>query len=1068
MPHILEAQFPERTPSGAPGGTSQQIATSPAMFGGLEAQALGQGAASLERLGAGLERAGATGMQVATERQNLVNQVHAADVNAWFGDRVSEEWAKFSSLEGRAAMDARPAFNDRLEQLWTEAIGRAGSETERAALATSLRGQQSRYFGYAASHAARQERTYAKGVAQSSALGYGNQAGIAFSQDDIKSFEDNLQKQDNEWRNYYEAFGFEPQAIEAEVTKNRGKTLQQIIESTAKAGGPDGGPDVQRAAALYARYKDQMDAGSRLHVDGVLKPLLQTAKASLMVDFAMERPPAGEHFSDAERAGNLPRGYVSRLFQIESGGNPDAVTGSNRGLGQFSPDLERKYGITDANRRDPIAQTRAVLAEAAEHRPVLAKALGREPRPSELYLAHQQGLGGAIAHLTNPTRPAWQSMLSTGEGKAKGEAWAKAAIWGNMTPAMKERFPGGVDTVTSGDFVAMWSARFGGGSDMNRPLPDRQVALDRVISMTDGDPDLQARAVNELNRRYSAVQQQTTQARAALDQRVKDTTAEALDKGAAQNPLTDAEFTQVYGPEEGAKRYGEYAATLQLGADVASLATLSPGETADLVKRYDPQTGPGFAAAEKRRDALVRAQQHLAKERDADPAAYALRRLPAVSAANAELAKALSDPNADPAAKQAAAARLAEVTLAEQARIGVPADERRVVPKAYVDQLAAKLSAPVEAGGGLAVVNAIQAEAALWGDRWPSIYKDLAKSAQSLVRVIGSGVQPQAARVLAEVGDVNLTDILKDQDTEKPAHIKKDVLTAFKPFAATMTGLEGWVPVFNDFRGQAEKLAAYYVAKGTDSSTAAQKAFDELIGFKYEFGDTYRIPKTVGNVDQIKAGLAAAKATLGALPATVPPPVPTTGVIERGNIDLAKRPVVNNADGTVSTVRSMSANIDGVEVLIPTVTDDGRVVSDEEAIALYERTGRHLGKFATPADATTYAEALHRQQEENSRNRIAVKLGDIQLPTGGMGVSDAYRKTAAAKAYARDGAWITSPDETGVMLAYKDEVVRMRDGKPLFLSWQDLTDLVAQRVAREEQAGAALRGSYVSRFPMVP
>jgi hypothetical protein len=88
------------------------------------------------------------------------------------------------------------------------------------------------------------------------------------------------------------------------------------------------------------------------------------------------------------------------------------------------------------------------------------------------------------------------------------------------------------------------------------------------------------------------------------------------------------------------------------------------------------------------------------------------------------------------------------------------------------------------------------------------------------------------------------------------------------------------------------------------------------------------------------------------------------GLLEPGNIDLGARPVVTNSDGSISTVRSMSANFDGKEYLLPTVSDDGRILDENQAIKLFRDTGKHLGVFDSHQNATSYAERLHEEQEK--------------------------------------------------------------------------------------------------------
>jgi hypothetical protein len=85
-------------------------------------------------------------------------------------------------------------------------------------------------------------------------------------------------------------------------------------------------------------------------------------------------------------------------------------------------------------------------------------------------------------------------------------------------------------------------------------------------------------------------------------------------------------------------------------------------------------------------------------------------------------------------------------------------------------------------------------------------------------------------------------------------------------------------------------------------------------------------------------------------------------LIESGNIDLKKRPKIKNLDGSISTIRSINVEMDGMHFLIPTVIGD-KIVSNEEAIEHFKKTRQHLGVYKSQQAAKIAGERLSAEQK---------------------------------------------------------------------------------------------------------
>lgn len=142
--------------------------------------------------------------------------------------------------------------------------------------------------------------------------------------------------------------------------------------------------------------------------------------------------------------------YAKRTAWVESRGNPSAVskTGAS-GLFQVTTATWKEFG--EGDRMDPVQNAKAFVRLTNANRNTLAKALGHEPSEAQLYLAHQQGAGGAVALLRRPEASAVDALTPAYDGDRQKATRAIVVNGGNVG-------------MTAGQFANLWMSKFNGAN----------------------------------------------------------------------------------------------------------------------------------------------------------------------------------------------------------------------------------------------------------------------------------------------------------------------------------------------------------------------------------------------------------------------------------------------------------------------------------------------------------------------------------------------------------------------------------------------------------------------------
>lgn len=528
--------------------------------------------------------------------------------------------------------------------------------------------------------------------------------------------------------------------------------------------------------------------------------------------------------------------------------------------------------------------------------------------------------------------------------------------------------------------------------------------------------------------------------RGGIETTVQNAPIAIQNTGTYSGPLPGPEdFNAAYGPQNGAERYAAFQALIETSQQSNAMRTMPVSDINAMVDAAKPlSTGDTAALDQKRYDTLAAARDNVMKAREADPAGYTQQVFPSI-------AQAWQNPPAGEGGRPDYQGAMA-LTAAAQQQLGIknmqllPTNLAASTVETFKDENRSSADR-VGAIAGMVFSTSDPAQRQAVFDQL--VKAGLPDITAGALRATARG-DAGAARRLFEAA---MTDVSKlpGQSPEKPAAIDEAIQTQLMD-----SGQLGDV-YYGLSNGSADNLltaqrdaklmtnaVTLRVRNGESLSSAVDAVAKDLFGdVKTITGDNYQIiVPTDADEGAVVNGLqrqlptvqSALEAAYLTSYAAVPKAAPK-GLTEQGNIDLAKRPVVNNPDGTISTVRSMSFGEDGVEVLIPTVSPDGKILSDQEAIDLYRQTGQHLGKFATPEDATAYAENLHNAQADFYGKRDA----------------SAVMRAAQANDVARimtNGYFRNSGDGYAFIDPYTGLAVPGEDGKPLIVMPQDIEQAV--------------------------
>ena len=331
---------PSVQPSLNAGNDYQQINATPAAFGSQIGAAGSQMAGQIGQVGQ-------EAAQTAIMQQGIVNETSATDASAQFSKSQGDIDAKYYALEGKAAVDAYPGYQQSLADLRDHTLSSMPNAAARQMVSQDISRRVGMAYEGAARFNAQQVKSWSVDASSDRAAVQINSAiGVRSDPNAVEQF---VQTGMAEQQKIAELKGYDPDTTKSIMASYRGQAYGKIIDTLSLN-------DPFAAQTMFNNVRGSLDAASQLSIAEKLKPAV--AKAT-----------TDQQFNMLTNQGGLAPGGTSidtlwNAQKVQESGNKQFIPGTTQpllsskgavGVSQIMPgtaaQVENSLGIpNDPNR----------------------------------------------------------------------------------------------------------------------------------------------------------------------------------------------------------------------------------------------------------------------------------------------------------------------------------------------------------------------------------------------------------------------------------------------------------------------------------------------------------------------------------------------------------------------------------------------------------------------------------------------------------------------------------------------------------------------------------------------